>query len=239
MVPCSITSAPTARRESRSRAIVRSTSRSRSIPPACARVVITHRLIRMPTSSVDLAEADSRSHQGVLAFAFEQDVRPETTRIPRSRRRGRNKRYPCTRAVVECPRGAVEQLPVTCRLVLEVDDVLVATSRLSRSRTQRDRSAEPIRQRLVISRRRTVWQRDLRGPVSAHACRREEQLRNAPSGQTQSGLHVVDRELTVAFEAILRHRHFFEPLALQGLDGIAPQLSDLHVIEHTATRRGD
>ena len=160
-----------------------------------------------PDVERDLAEADSRSDQGVLAFAFEQHVRPETTWIPRSRRRGRHKRHPCTGAVVECPRGAVEQLPVTRRLVLEVDHVLVASSGLRRSRTQRNGSAEPSRQRLVVSCQRTIRQRDLRSPVGAHACRREQQLRNAPGGQTHSGLHVVDRELTIAFETIRRHGH--------------------------------
>src|SRR5438067_1610849 len=48
--PGRVTSAPTAKQASRSRAIVRRTPRSRSMPPGWGRTVITQRSIRIPTS---------------------------------------------------------------------------------------------------------------------------------------------------------------------------------------------
>jgi len=81
MSPGSATRAPIARHASRSRAIVRRTLRSRSTPPACARVVITHRSRRMPTSKVAHRRRPS-TRRARLRLALEKDRLRETASDP-------------------------------------------------------------------------------------------------------------------------------------------------------------
>ena len=99
------TSAPTARHPSRVRWMERSTSRSRSMPPGCGRVVITQRSMRLPTSSRASPRAIGGAHPVVLALAVEHDVGAETAPVPVAERAGRHQRHPRAARVVERARG--------------------------------------------------------------------------------------------------------------------------------------
>src|SRR5215216_5888738 len=74
---------PTPKHDSRSALIVRSTSRSRSMPPGCGRVVITQRSIRLTTSSA----ADPRPTRRSSSSFSAPTTSVSTTTLPRKRRR--------------------------------------------------------------------------------------------------------------------------------------------------------
>ena len=95
-------------------------------------------------------------------------------------------------------------------------------------RPQRHPPAEPCRQPVIIAGLRTVRQRDIDASVAAQSCRREQQLRDPSRREPEPGLDVIDRKPTITLKAVARQCHRAKLLALQRLDGVAPQLQRPH-----------
>jgi hypothetical protein len=60
--------------------------------------------------------------------------------------------------------------------------------------------------------------------VIAERCGSEQQLGNAPGREPEAGRDVVEGEAAIAFEAFGPDHGLADRLALQRLDGIAPEL---------------
>src|SRR5438093_8133451 len=122
----------------------------------------------------------------------------------------------------------VEWRPIACRLLLEVDHVLVTASGLRRRRSERHTPTEPRREGLVVSRDAAVRQRDLGLPITTEPRRCEEQLRHAPPGESEASRKVVDCELTITFKAVPINRDRVDPFTLKRFHRIPPEFDDSH-----------
>ena len=177
---------------------------SRSTPPACPGVVITHRPMRTPTSSTasppfrDPTDASSPSPSGTRSHGTDADPCPDRRRGYERSRAGHYRGNARPRALERRPLGSSPRAPGS----------RPGSRSGARHQSLADRNIcrRPSHEdNVVVSCRRSSGN-VMSTPPSSCPRRPEQQLRDAPSCQPRSRYRRRKRRPTIAFRTGGRHR---------------------------------